>query len=327
MSVTIKDVAKAAGVSYSTVSKALRDSPLVKQPTKDLVINVAKQLGYEPNAAARNLVSKRSYTIGVVWPTIERIAHAALITSLNKKLEELDYTTLISINEVEFAFKTFNQYQVDAILTFDETGHLPHFTSNVPVVVYGIASDHSPFTTVDANRKKAVYLAYKHLHTLGHRKISYIGYLESDRLQMEKVAGFNQAVAEFATPPFPNQIMEVEGLEQYDGYESMRQLLEASTRPTAIISGSHDMTRGILRAIQEKGVSVPNDISLISYDYVPEVKNLDVPITTIGVPTDTITEKLSDVLLEIIEKESKVVERTIYLEPELRLTNSCKAIN
>lgn len=325
MSVTIKDVAKAAGVSYSTVSKALRDSPLVKQPTKDLIINVANQLGYEPNAAARSLVSKRSFTIGVVWPTIERVAHAALITSLNKKLEELSYTTLISINEPEFAFKTFNQHQVDAILMFDETGHPLNLSSKAPVVIYGIVSEDNPFTTIDANRHMAIFLAYKHLYEIGHRKISYIGYLESDRLQMEKVSGFNQAVSEFHTPPFPNLIMEVEGLEQYDGYESMRQVLESSTKPTAIISGSHDLTRGILRAIQERNLSVPHDFSLISYDYVPETKSKEIELTTVGVPIDTITENLADVLMEIIDENE--VDKAIYLQPKLKLSNTCKPIS
>ncbi len=324
MSVTIKDVAKAAGVSYSTVSKALRNSPLVKQPTKDLIINIAKELGYEPNVAARNLVSKKSYTIGVVWPTIQRIAHSALITSLNKKLKEHSYSMLISISDTESAFKLFNQYQVDAILAFDETGNPLQYPSNVPVIIYGIGSSESAYPIIDANRKNAIYLAYKHLYDLGHRKICYIGYLETDQLQMEKVSGFNQAVTKFNAAPFPNQIMEVQALEQYDGYESMRQLLESTSKPTGIISGSHDMARGVIRAIQEKGLSIPRDFSLISYDYVPEDVNQDITIATVGVPTDVITDKLANVLLDIINEVD--VDQNIYLEPKLKLMNSCRSI-
>ncbi|WP_317951116.1 LacI family DNA-binding transcriptional regulator, partial [Rossellomorea marisflavi] len=102
MGVTIKDIAKAAGVSFSTVSKALRDSPLVKEPTKKRITDIAMELGYQPNAAARSLVSKKSHTIGIIWPTIEGTAHSSLITRLNTQLEQLSYTTLISINEKEF---------------------------------------------------------------------------------------------------------------------------------------------------------------------------------------------------------------------------------
>ena len=78
MTITIKDIAKQVGVSYSTVSKALNNSPLVKQETKDKIIKLAKEMGYEPNYAAQSLVSKQSRVIGLIWPTLERVAPSTL---------------------------------------------------------------------------------------------------------------------------------------------------------------------------------------------------------------------------------------------------------
>ncbi|GGE26554.1 putative HTH-type transcriptional repressor ExuR [Pullulanibacillus camelliae] len=324
MSVTIKDIAKQAGVSYSTVSKALRDSPLVKPPTKKRIIAIAEQLGYKPNVAARNLVSRRSQTIGVVWPTIERVAHSALITSLNQRLEAINYTTLISINDMKTAFSTFNQYPVDAILAFNDSYSPIDYTSSVPIVTYGIAGQHSPFLTIDVNRKKAIQIAVEQLIQLGHQHISYIGDLSGDFLQEEKVKGFKNALELFQLKPFADQTIKVQGLEQYDGYIAARKLLGKKSRPTAIISGSHDLSRGILQAIYENQLSVPVDISLISYDNIPERHHLDIALSTVGVPIDTITKTLVDALMHTIE--GKAVPQTIYLEPELNLASSCQAL-
>ncbi|GGF23991.1 putative HTH-type transcriptional repressor ExuR [Halobacillus andaensis] len=326
MGVTIKDIAKTAGVSYSTVSKALRDSPLVKEPTKERIIQIAKQLGYQPNAAARSLVSKKSHTIGVVWPTIERVTHSALITGLNKQLEELSYTTLISINEMEFAINTFNRYQVDAIVAFDERNSKEPANSTVPIVTYGIADDTSLFPTVDVNRKQAIRSAVEYLTSIGHKKINYIGdLLQEDRLQEEKVNGFKQAIHEFDLDPYYSRIVSVTDLEQYDGYQAAKKLLNDPERPTALISGSHDLTKGILRAVYENGLSIPDDLSIISYDNIPATENFDIPLSTVGVPLQLITEKLAEVLMAVINEEE--IDHSIYLEPELKITESCQSIN
>ncbi|SFJ49961.1 LacI family transcriptional regulator [Halobacillus dabanensis] len=326
MGVTIKDIAKAAEVSYSTVSKALRDSPLVKEPTKQKIIKIAHQLGYQPNVAARSLVSKKSQTIGVVWPTIERVTHSALVTGLNKQLEELSYTTLISINEMEDAINTFNRYQVDAIVAFNEKNSREPAKSTVPIVTYGIAHEDSPFPTVDVNRKQAIQTAVDHLARTGHRSISYIGdMVQEDHLQEEKVEGFRQAIKDYDLELNSTSIIKVNDLASYDGYEAMKELLKKTDHPSAVISGSHDLSKGILRAIQEAGRSIPEDISIISYDNIPATEDLELPLSTVGVPLSTITEKLSEILIALINEET--VEQSIYLKPELNITQSCKAWN
>ncbi len=325
MGVTIKDIAKAADVSYSTVSKALRNSPLVKEPTKEKIIQIAKQLGYQPNVAARSLVSKKSYTIGVIWPTIERVTHSALITSLNKQLEELSYTTLISINEMEFAIETFNRYQVDAIVAFDEKNSSEPANSTVPIVTYGLAHQDSPFPTVDVNRREAIFSAADYLISHGHQRISYIGAMhDQDHLQEEKVSGFTKAVLHHGLKAHTCPIVYVNDLEQYDGYDAARNLLHSSERPTAIISGSHDLSKGILRAIHEQELSIPNDLSIISYDNIPATEQFEIPLSTVGVPLETISNKIAEVLMDVVE--NKDIDHSIYLESELNITASCKPI-
>lgn len=325
MGITIKDIAKSAGVSYSTVSKALLDSPLVRDDTKKKIVDLANELGYQPNVVARSLVSKKSNTIGVVWPTVERVAHSALITKINKQLEDLSYTTLLSINPISDAINTFNRFQVDAILVFDDSNNTENRTSTVPVVSYGIANHNNPYPIVDANRREAIKSAVHHLHQNGHTKIFYIGNLSTEDLfQEEKVKGFRQALLECGIAEDPHSVVTVAGLAQYDGYLATRYLLE-SNKPTAIISGSQDLALGIVRAINESNLVIPADISIISYDNIPQSKDLSIPLSIVGVPLDTIAEKLTEVLMDVVN--DKKIERSIILEPELNITESCHSIS
>ncbi|MBU9711618.1 LacI family DNA-binding transcriptional regulator [Evansella tamaricis] len=324
MGVTIKDIAKHAGVSYSTVSKALLNSPLVKEDTKKKVVTIAKELGYQPNAAARSLVSKKSNTIGVVWPNVERPVHASLITKINKRLDDLNYTTLMSINNICDAVNTFNRFQVDAILVFDGEGATNYFSSKVPVVVYGLKNDENPYPIVDVNRKFAIKSAVHYFHEIGHKKISYIGDLPVDSFQLEKVTGFKEALAECQLKHFEHSILSVEGLNQHDGYLATKKLLESGDKPTAIISGSNDLSKGALRAISESNLKIPEDISIISYDNLPQKEGVSVPLSIVGVPLDKITEKLTDTLIDVINQ--KEVERSIILSPEIKITESCERV-
>ena len=203
MSVTIKDIAKASGVSYSTVSKALNDSTLVKPDTKRKVLKVANELGYQPNFSARNLVSKKSHTIGVVWPTIERIALSALITKINEVIEQNQYSMILSISEIAASVEMFRRFQVDGIVIFDEDEETyidPNILAAVPVLSHGVPKG-SPYPVVDSNHKKALSLAVEYLNGLGHEEIVFIGDLTThDPRQREKEHGFEQKMKELKLP-------------------------------------------------------------------------------------------------------------------------------
>ncbi|OIJ14689.1 hypothetical protein BKP37_07970 [Anaerobacillus alkalilacustris] len=325
MAVTIKDIAKHAGVSYSTVSKALRNSPLVKEPTKKKIIKIAEEMGYVPNIVARSLVQKKSYAIGVVWPTVERVTPSALITKINELLEEKSYTTLLSINSVDSAIATFNRFQVDAIVVFAETmsdlTRSKNVMSKVPILYYGI-KESSEYPTIDVNRRHAIKIAVEHLVKIGHTKVSYIGDVSTqDHLQKEKHLGFLEAIDEFNLDLFSKSIVPTNGLELYDGYLAAKSLFNKSTEVTAIVSGSYDLTRGIVRAAQELNINIPNDVSIIGYDNISQSEDLDIPFSKVGVPLNRIANKITETLLDIINENN--TNNSIILEPELNIINSC----
>lgn len=327
MSVTIRDIAKIAGVSVSTVSKALNNNTAVKPSTMARIKQISEQLGYQPNIAAQSLVSKKSRTIGAVWPNVDRAILSTLASKINDLLNERGYSMILSINPTESAVQLFNRIQVDAVLIFDRsdpTSYDGNITSNVPIICYGEPASKG-FPSVYVNRRKAVYKAVEHLAKLGHKRISYIGDISNRRIsQQEKYLGFMDAVIEFGLTTDPNMTCNSNGLDQHQGYETAKKLLASSYKPTAIISGSYDLSIGIMQALQEKNIEMPYDISLISYDNLPQMGKLPTPLTSVGGQIDEVAECIVTSLLQMTDgEEPPALIQSI--EPVLIERKSCAA--
>jgi LacI family transcriptional regulator len=177
MAVTLKDVAKACGVSYSTVSKALKNSPLVKPNTKAYIQQKAADMNYIPNHSARALVSKRSNTIGLIWPSVDRVAVTHLVSEINEALKALGYVMILSIDDIAVASKKFLEFGCDGIIIFDEgpsTNLPPDVYQNIPVVAYGVDRK-IDYPIINVNHYKAMIMAIESLLDKGVKQIDYIG--------------------------------------------------------------------------------------------------------------------------------------------------------
>lgn len=142
MAVTLKDIATECGVSYSTVSKALKDSPLVTEATKRKIKEKAEEMNYIPNNSARSLVSNKSHTIGLIWPAVDRVAITTLATQVNEALKQAGYFMAVSIDNPITAASKFLELRFDGVIVFDEgeATTLPEkITNNIPVIAYGVA--------------------------------------------------------------------------------------------------------------------------------------------------------------------------------------------
>ncbi|MBS4195137.1 LacI family DNA-binding transcriptional regulator [Lederbergia citri] len=328
MSVTIKDIAKIAGVSYSTVSKALNDSPLVKPTTKNRILKVAKEMGYEPNFAAQRLVSKQTKIIGLIWPTIERVVLSTLVTNISNEIRKTPYSMILSVEPIPASLEAFKRFQVDGVILFDENIDILIEPTTRPLLVYGVADKvNKYFPIVDPNHEQAMLEAVNYLYSdLGHTKIAYIGdFSNSDRMQMEKLKGFKKAMKHFGLSIAPHFLIDTKGLDWYDGYNAVSKLLENSNHPTAIVGGSYDISGGIIRGIKEKKLQIPNDISIISYDNIPQMANMEIPLTSIGVPVDKLAAEIVRSIIELIE--NKNLHPSIRkMTPELNIRKSCATI-
>ncbi|WP_373279187.1 substrate-binding domain-containing protein [Halalkalibacter okhensis] len=225
---------------------------------------------------------------------------------------------------MESAIATFNRFQVDAILVFGENNSVLSDTSihtTVPILYYGL-KENSTYPTIDVNRRKAIKLAVNYLEEIGHKKIAFIGDLtDKDPLQKEKAIGFFEAMNVKKASDLPELAIPTNGLEVHDGYHAAKVVLANNKDITAIITGSYDLTRGVLRAANELSLDVPKDLSIISYDNIPQSENLGVTLSTVGVPVTRIAKHINETLLSIIEGHN--IQDSIILDPELNIGTSC----
>ncbi|WP_413375658.1 LacI family DNA-binding transcriptional regulator [Alkalihalobacillus sp. 1P02AB] len=317
--VTIKDIAKATNVSYSTVSKALNDSPLVKPETKQAIIAKAKQLGYTPNFAAKHLVTKRTNTIGLVWPAINRVALTELASQVNKKMREKGMHMLLSINDPMEAIELFSNMRSDGILLFEEDiaqNQLPAHL-DIPLLSYGVPGINQ-FPTVGVKHEDAMELAVTELARQGHKKIGYVGIIDGlGRRQQTKQRGYTEAMQKRGLSPL---FIPTKGLDVINGSQATTSFLHAHSLPEALICSSYDITIGTISALRQANLSFPRDLSLISYDNIPQLAELEVPVSAVGVPVEQLAEALVQQLLNLINGQFQ--QESLELSPELVIRKS-----
>lgn len=324
MTVTIKDIASVAGVSYSTVSKALNDSPLVKKGTKQKIVNLANKMGYEPNFAAQRLVSKKTKIIGLIWPTIERTVLSTLVTNISNEMDKTDYSMILSVDPVPKALETFRKFQVDGIILFEENSNVAISEQNIPLISYGVSSKKSTsYPIIDANHEQAMDMAIAYLYRLGHRKITYIGNISpTDPLQMEKYQGFETAMRQYQLPFDNRHVINTNGLNWYDGYTAVKKLVNTNPLPTAIVSGSYDISGGVIRCLRENNISIPKDMSVISYDNIPQMETMEIPLTATGVSLEELAKEIVEAMIALVdtEQENPITKK---MDPTLVERSSC----
>lgn len=308
MAVTLKDVAEACGVSYSTVSKALKNSQLVKPKTKQMIQQKAVEMNYIPNHSARALVSKKSGTIGLIWPSVDRVAVTHLITEINLAIKSLGYVMFVSIDDVAAASKKFVEFGCDGIVIFDEgddSNLPPEIYNNVPVVAYGVDRK-IPYPIINVNHAEAMVLAIKGLIAKGVDTIDYIGDINTtDARQIAK----KEAIINYCENNSVNyRIIDSNGLNAIDAEAAVKQFLNNDALSPGVICGSYDITVGTINAMDSNQQPI-----IYSYDNIPQIKKLDYPVQAIGVPTADIAQQIVTTLDQVIKGEP--TESAYHLHP------------
>ncbi|HJF68344.1 MAG TPA: LacI family DNA-binding transcriptional regulator [Staphylococcus kloosii] len=311
MAVTLKDVAKACGVSYSTVSKALKNSPLVKPNTKAYIQQKAAEMNYIPNHSARALVSKRSNTIGLIWPSVDRVAVTHLVSEINEALKSLGYVMILSIDDIAVASKKFLEFGCDGIIIFDEgpSTNLPSDVyENIPVVAYGVDRE-IDYPIINVNHYKAMIMAIESLLEKGVKQIDYIGDINTtDSRQVAK----KDAIVDYCQQHhIYYRIIDSQGLSALETESAVKNFYAQHDLAPGVICGSYDITIGTLNAIDLER----NQPIIYSYDNIPHIAKLDYPVHAIGVPTLEIANKVVEVLDQVIS--GGTINNVYDLEPQL----------
>jgi DNA-binding LacI/PurR family transcriptional regulator len=307
------DVARLAGVSHQTVSRVLNDHPNVRAPTRDRVLAAIRELAYRPNAAARTLVTRRTNTLGVIsvdtmlyGPTsmlygFERAAHDAYFVSI-ASLPALDRSSML---EAVDRFVGQGVEGIIVIATHDSgVAALSHVPPKVPLVALGCGT-HANVSSVAVDNEEGAAWATRHLLELGHRTVHHIAGPDANLDAKERVAGWRRALREAGAPEPPVLAGDWSAA---SGYELGGQLNEPVT---AILCGNDTMALGVLRALAERGLRVPDDVSVVGFDDIPEASYYTPPLTTVRQDFGEVGRQALNVLIERMSGASKAGPRVL----------------
>jgi DNA-binding LacI/PurR family transcriptional regulator len=308
--VSIKDIAKTAGVSHSTVSRALADNPLVNAETKERIQHLAREMGYSPNAQARGLVTGRTYTVGVVVTTIADPFVAEVVQGIESTAHDNAYTVILASSngesEREMAVvEMLRSKRVDGVIvTASRIGalYLGHVERiGVPVVLinnHNEQSGHYTYTVTVDNRHGS-HLATEHLIRLGHRRIAYVSGPADHSSDTDRMAGYQQALKEHGIAFDRALIVPGDGKSAL-GMRALESIISMPHPPSAVFC-YNDMTAiGILRAARQADVQVPGDLAVVGFDDIPFASYVYPPLTTIVQPKVEMGRLAMDMLLRLM---------------------------
>jgi LacI family transcriptional regulator len=332
MTVTIHDVAREAKVSLRTATRAINNEPHVRKPTRHLVLETAKRLGWRPNSHARNLVRGKTDRLGVVLPDSRNAVFSEIASAIDNRAQTYGYNSFVLHSEGsaerEAKFLTLGlDGSVDGLIVlpnFLETNrdlYARLLQERIPLVLRGgpEALPEADILTVDVEH--GGYLATRHLLNLGHR---HIGILVSEFALGHlygRLKGYLRAHEEMGVSTRSEyQISSGHRLEE--GYQAIRRLLAAQPKISALFCHNDFLAMSVFRAARELGRRIPEDLALIGFDDIDFAKFCEVPLTTLTHPKEMEGQLLADMVCQRIEQPDHPPQR-ITLRPELIIRESC----
>lgn len=329
MRVTIKDIARAVGVSHTTVSRALRDSEEINPETRARIRAVAESMGYRPNPVARALQGRRTQTLGVVVTRLSDPFHTEVVQGIEKVAQAHGYGLLLSLSHEDPAkeraiVEMLAAKQVDGIIVAASrlgSRYLPLLEAlRIPIVLINSHQTGPYVYSVATDNVHGGYLATRYLIDLGHRAIAYIGNRRGGRSNQDRYRGYRQALREVGLSPRPEWVVKGDG-RVGAGEAAMRRLLEVSPRPTAVFCYNDLTAIGALRAAVQAGIRVPEDLSIIGFDGLEEGSYVFPALTTVAQPRQQLGRLAAEMLLEILN--GRPSPRRILLQGTLLERASC----
>jgi len=335
---TLKDIAKKAGVSVTTASRVLNNKPSqipISEETKKKVLKVAKEFKYYPNIYARSLRTRRTGIIGVIVSDITDPYFSGIIDGVEKVLNESDYYFLLSSTQnspqkEELYLTKLRKSRVDGLLIL---GGTQRFTdkevrelvkSGIPIVVVGRKAPHPSIRSVTVDNFTGGFIATEHLIKLGHQDIVHITTTEPRVDGQERVKGYKSCMEKYGLKD--KCWIEKGDITAESGYRVMTNILKKSKKPTAVFAFNDMSALGIMRAIREQGLKIPEDIAIVGFDDIPIAAYFNPPLTTVRQPQEEMGRKGAELLIKTIKKDEKrSKEADIVLKPKLIIRKSSGA--
>lgn len=321
MPVTRNDVARKAGVSTATVSYVINSGPRpVSAETRERVLAAIQELGYQPNAVARNLRMQRTSLLGLIMPDTRNPYFADVARGIEQVAFENGYTVMLChsgydlMRELQYVDMLHIQ-RVAGVIWVPATEHFDPYHKlmeyDVPTVVVDRLVPNVQSLAVLADNFRGGYLATEHLIQLGHRRIAFISRPVDLTHSQERMRGYLTALADHGIPAQPEWVARG-GFRMEDGYQAVESLLRLQEPPTALFAYNDTMALGALRALYDHGLSVPRDFSLVGFDDIGPAAFSYPSLTTVYMPKIEMGQRGAELLLAFINKEDPPAE---WLQP------------
>ncbi|PDO09493.1 MAG: LacI family transcriptional regulator [Candidatus Reconcilbacillus cellulovorans] len=316
MTVTIIDVAKRAGVSPSTVSRVISNHPRISPATARKVREAMEELGYHPNIAAKNLVSKTAQAIGVILPRpaeelflnlffpevlrgivtqATRAGYDLTMTAGTTEREELDAVTrLVKGRRADGVVLLYSRRNDPLVAFLTE--------QRFPFVLIGRSEEHPDVLSVDNDNVQAAYDATRHLIAQGHRRIGFVSGPPNLVVSRDRLEGYRKALQEAGLETRDEWIVEGEFLQE-SGYRAMSFFMSLPERPTALVAIDDMVAFGVVRGLAELGYRVPQDLGLVAFNNTAIAELCTPPISSIDIGVYEIGYAAAQILIRAIRKE------------------------
>jgi LacI family transcriptional regulator len=337
MVTTLKDVAKLAKVHSSTVSRVLRGNSDLRIPeaTQQKIIRAAKELNYYPDQTARSLRLKKSFSIGLIVPDITNPFFARIARSIEICSFETEYTLIVcntdenQEKETHFINELLSR-GIDGLIIAPVQDCIDHIRvlkdKKFPFVLVDRFFDQMETNAVVSNNEDSAYEAVSYLANLGHRRIAMIKGRNNIYTIQKRLVGYQRAIERLNLANDPKQIAG-DGFCLEDGYEAALQVLNLPERPTAMLVSGNLVTVGVLKAIIEKGLSIPDDISVIAYADNVFSPYLFVPLTTVSHPLTEMGHRAFHLLREHMEAKEPLPFSKIVIQTQFEIRDSVMKLN
>ncbi len=334
--ITIKDIARVANVSHTTVSRALNNKSRIRNETKEKILSIARELNYRPNFIARSLVMKRTKTLGLVITTIANPFYTELAQGIETTVRGLGYNIILcsTHNDISIEKQYIEMLRskgVDGIIFTSAHMGDPNIgelaEEGFPIILVNRRTYHpivkEKVDYVGVDNLLGGFLAVEHLIKLSHKRIGVIGGSSESSVGFERLEGGRKALATYGLEEKGDYFLEGDFLRE-SGYQGGKRFLKMAEPPTAIFATNDYMALGAYQAISEEGVRIPEEMALVGFNDIEFSAMKGIELTTIGQKKYEMGAIAVKTLVEKIEgSETKPLTKEIILKPELIIRKTC----
>ncbi len=329
---TIHDIARELNISASTVSRALNDNPRISQKTKEKIKSVADSLGYRPNTMASNLRNKKSNTIGIVVPLINRHFFSSVISGVEDVAYKSGYNVVISqsndnadkeINIVHSMFlNRVDGLIISIAMQTSNYDHLKLFRKkNIPLVFFDRAVPEIETDKIMVDDRAGGFKVTQHLIDQGYQRIAHVGGPQNLLIYQLRLKGYVDALEKNGVAYDPSLVL-TSTLTSDEGIVAVKKLMSLPQPPDAIFCANDTVALSAMMYLRDSGIKIPQEMGIVGFSNEPSSKVVSPPITTIVQPGFEMGQKAAELIIRQIENKEKKTFYNIILPTELEIRDS-----